>query len=107
MGTNADLINIIIQKLSKNTSLMRSFTELYHGDYASVPQMVADGKTVIDTFLIERIIAYNSFECGISTLVSHLEQDAAKRRPETKPETMSATGRVGFGLLPHTSTILH
>lgn len=49
MGTNADLINIIVQKLSKNPSLMRSFTELYHGDYASVPQMVIDGKTVIDT----------------------------------------------------------
>jgi hypothetical protein len=51
MGTNADLINIVVQKLSKNPSLMRSFTELYHGDYASVPQMEVDGKTVIDTYV--------------------------------------------------------
>ncbi len=49
MGTHADLINIIVQKLSKNPSLMRSFIELYRGDYASVPQMEVDGKTVIDT----------------------------------------------------------
>ena len=51
MGTNADLINIIVQKLSKNPSLMRSFIELYHGDYASVPQMEVDGKTVVDTWV--------------------------------------------------------
>ncbi len=49
IGTDADLINIIVQKLSKNPSLMLSFAELYHGDYASVPQMEVDGKTVIDT----------------------------------------------------------
>jgi hypothetical protein len=51
METNADLINIIVQKLSKNPSLIQSFTELYHGDYESVPQMEVDGKTAIDTYV--------------------------------------------------------
>jgi hypothetical protein len=51
MGTNAHLINIIVQKLSKNPSLMQSFIELYHGDYSSVPQMEVDGKTVVDTWV--------------------------------------------------------
>lgn len=49
IGTQADLINIIVQILSKNSSLAQNFTDLYHGDHASVPSRGVDGQNVVDT----------------------------------------------------------
>jgi hypothetical protein len=49
VGTNADLIKIIVQKLSKNPSLIASFCDLHHGNYEYVPSAEVDSKAVVDT----------------------------------------------------------
>ena len=51
IGTEADLINIIVQKLSKNSSLAQRFTSLYHGVYSPVPSMRVDGQNVVDSWV--------------------------------------------------------
>ena len=49
MGTQADLIKAIAQKLYRNPSLARAFTTLFHGDYEAVTTSSVDGKPVVDT----------------------------------------------------------
>lgn len=49
MGTQADLITVIIQKLHDNPSLMSAYTSLYHGNYTSVKETIVDGAPIIDT----------------------------------------------------------
>ena len=52
MGTQADLMTMIVQKLKRNPSLMPQVTSLYHGDYTPVKELEVDGVPVIDTYLI-------------------------------------------------------
>ena len=49
MGTQAELISLIVQKLYKNPSLMPTFTDLYHGSYTPVGISKVDGIPVVDT----------------------------------------------------------
>lgn len=49
MGTQADLIKIIVQKLHRNPSVARAFTALHHGDYETANTSMIDGKPVVDT----------------------------------------------------------
>lgn len=49
MGTQAELISFITQKLYKNPSLMSAFTDLYHGSYKPVDVSEVDGIPVVDT----------------------------------------------------------
>jgi hypothetical protein len=49
MGTQAELIGLITQKLYKNPSLMSTFTDLYHGSYTPVDVSEVDGIPVVDT----------------------------------------------------------
>lgn len=49
MGSQAELIALIAQKLYKNPSLMSTFTDLYHGSYTSVDVSKVDGIPVVDT----------------------------------------------------------
>ena len=44
------LVNQIVQKLYKNPSLQEVFNALYAGDYERTPEMMVDGKPVIDTY---------------------------------------------------------
>ncbi|KAK2805127.1 hypothetical protein FQN50_006372 [Emmonsiellopsis sp. PD_5] len=68
MGTQAELIELTVQKLSKNPSLLPTITDLYHGSYKPVDTLQVDGISVVDTFLVERIIGLNCFG---SPLLSH------------------------------------
>lgn len=49
MGTQADLITAIVQKMSRNPSLMASFTALHHGDYKPVKEKEVDDLPIVDT----------------------------------------------------------
>ena len=49
MGTQADMITDIVQKMYRNPSLMPAFTSLHHGDYKPVEQSIVDGVPVVDT----------------------------------------------------------
>ncbi|KAM7190971.1 TPR domain protein [Naviculisporaceae sp. PSN 640] len=61
IGAHADLINITIRKLYNNPSLLPIIADLYRGSYESVDVSEVDGKPVVDSFLIRRIISLNSF----------------------------------------------
>lgn len=49
VGTQAELIGLIVQKLYKNPSLMSTLTDLHHGSYKPVTVSEADGIPVVDT----------------------------------------------------------
>lgn len=49
MGTHADLINLIVQKLYHNPSVAPPFVTLYHGTYEGVSTSTADDKPIVDT----------------------------------------------------------
>ncbi|KAL1799689.1 hypothetical protein ACET3X_000031 [Alternaria dauci] len=73
MGGQADLIQLITQKLFKNPSIAPEFTDLYHGDYKAVDIKSVDGQPVIDTFLVERTMSLNVFGCPLTSLNSYNE----------------------------------
>jgi hypothetical protein len=54
MGTQSDLISVIVQKLWKNPLLLPKFMELNHGSYKPVDVTEVDGKPIIDTYVIIR-----------------------------------------------------
>lgn len=49
MGTQADLIRIIVHRLHRNPSVAPSFTTLYHGNYESVSTPVVGSQAIVDT----------------------------------------------------------
>ena len=49
MGTQADLIKLIVQKLYHNPSIAPGFTRLYHGSYESVSTHAVDSQPIVDT----------------------------------------------------------
>ncbi len=49
MGTQADLIRIVVHKLHRNPSLAPSFTKLHHGNYEGVSTPVVDQQAIVDT----------------------------------------------------------
>ena len=49
MGAQSDLINMTLQKLYQNPSLMPIITGLHHGSYQPVDATQVDGKPVVDT----------------------------------------------------------
>ncbi|TGO27412.1 hypothetical protein BPAE_0042g00250 [Botrytis paeoniae] len=71
VGTQGDLITAIVQKLWKNPSLIPEFTALHRGSYKLAKKTEVDGKPVIDTFLVEQIMALNVFGCPLSSFESH------------------------------------
>ncbi|KAJ6019702.1 hypothetical protein N7522_001769 [Penicillium canescens] len=84
IGTQGELIELIVQKLYKNPSLLPGFVDLYHGAYKSVDVLEVDATPVVDTFLVERIILLNSFGCPLLSRESHIrsvkgDDDRAKK----------------------------
>lgn len=49
IGTQADLITEIVQKLHRNPSLLPALNALHHGDYQAVDTTEVDGSAVVDT----------------------------------------------------------
>ncbi|KAN0077855.1 hypothetical protein V8E54_006159 [Elaphomyces granulatus] len=67
-GRQGDLITRVVQKLWRNPSLLPEFMALHQGSYEPVDVIEVDGKPIIDTFLVERIVSLNCFGCPISSL---------------------------------------
>lgn len=49
MGTQAELIKLIVQKLYHNPSVAPAFVTLYHGTYEGVSTSTVDEKPIVDT----------------------------------------------------------
>ena len=49
IGTQADLIKLIVQKLYRNPSLAPAFNTLHHGTYERVSTSAVDGNPIVDT----------------------------------------------------------
>jgi len=67
MGSEPELINMMIRKCHHNPSLATAITDLHHGTYEPVETSSVDGGPIVDSFLIRRIIALNSFGCPLTT----------------------------------------
>ncbi|KAK3899288.1 hypothetical protein C8A05DRAFT_37110, partial [Staphylotrichum tortipilum] len=63
MGASSDLIDATIRKLYHNPSLISKVTNLHHGSYHPLPATEADGKPIIDSFLLRRTLSLNTFGC--------------------------------------------
>ncbi|KAK6810721.1 hypothetical protein RU639_013579 [Aspergillus parasiticus] len=72
MSARSDLRGIIAQKLYQNPAAAPAFTDLYHGSYKPLNTCHVDGKPVVDTYLVERIITLNGFGCPSSSREFHL-----------------------------------
>ncbi|KAJ6071389.1 hypothetical protein N7499_009403 [Penicillium canescens] len=68
----AALIELIVQRLYKNPSLLSTFIDLHHGTYKAVTVPEVDGIPIVDTFLVQRIIQLNDFGCPLSSRESHI-----------------------------------
>lgn len=51
MGTQADLLTSIAQKMYHNPSVSSAFMDLYHGDYKGVDMTVVDQTPIVDTLV--------------------------------------------------------
>jgi len=51
MGTQAELIKIIVQMLHRNPSIAAKFTKLYHGSYEAVSLSMVDSKPIVDSYV--------------------------------------------------------
>ncbi|KAL2066486.1 hypothetical protein VTL71DRAFT_2557 [Oculimacula yallundae] len=67
VGTHADLIRVVSNKLVLNPSLRPLFEDLYGGDYEGIKDASADGSPVIDTFLVARTVHLNCFSCPLTS----------------------------------------
>ncbi|CAG8423235.1 unnamed protein product [Penicillium salamii] len=61
VGTQVMLIELIARRLLNNPSLLPGFLDLYHGSHESIDVLEVDGLPVIDTFLVENILRFNTF----------------------------------------------
>ncbi|KAF4633568.1 hypothetical protein G7Y89_g4550 [Cudoniella acicularis] len=67
VGTHADLIRDISNKLILNPSLAPAFEDLAHGEYEGVKCISVDGAPVVDTFLVANTIHINAFGCPLTS----------------------------------------
>ncbi|KAK2800759.1 hypothetical protein FQN51_005899 [Onygenales sp. PD_10] len=92
MGTLAELIELTVQKLSKNPSLLPTITDLYHGSYKPVDTLQVDGIPVVDTFLVERIIGSNCFGSPLLSHEYHARAMKGDRQFKSDSEKFHSTG---------------
>ncbi|KAH1539391.1 hypothetical protein KXX61_007222 [Aspergillus fumigatus] len=71
MGTQTELIRLIVQKLYKNPFTIPAFIDLYHDSYQPVAVPEVDDTPIVDTFLVEQIVALNCFGCPLLSRESH------------------------------------
>ncbi|CBF71545.1 hypothetical protein AN6829.2 [Aspergillus nidulans FGSC A4] len=91
IGTQAQLMSLLVQKLSKNPKLGEVFRDLYHGGFQPVDVSEVDGLPVVDTFLVERAMSLNCFGCPASSRESHIESIRV-RGPENGEKVFESCG---------------
>ncbi|KAL4733275.1 hypothetical protein BDV11DRAFT_210334 [Aspergillus similis] len=92
MGTQAQLMSLLAQKLHKNPKAGEAFWDLYHGKYQPVDVSEVDGLTVVDTFLIERAMSLNCFGCPASSRAFHIESMRVERPSEDAEKMFESCG---------------
>lgn len=119
IGSQGELVVLIVQRLYKNASLMSAIADLHHG--SSNPgkdslmsmaclswirqfsfQPYANLANVSSSFLAERIVSMNGFGCLISCRISHIRCTSNEGRHETANEKFDFRG-----LWPTASYINH
>uniref|UniRef100_A0A0C4E007 SET domain-containing protein n=2 Tax=Magnaporthiopsis poae (strain ATCC 64411 / 73-15) TaxID=644358 RepID=A0A0C4E007_MAGP6 len=105
VGGQAQLIPQIVQRLYNNPQSSRAFEDLHKGDYqpAAGPGVEADGKPVVDTFLVAKIVALNSFGCQRTSWDYHKQWIAKSRAGDHK----KSSDRLTCGFWIHASYINH
>ncbi|KAE8350677.1 hypothetical protein BDV28DRAFT_150698 [Aspergillus coremiiformis] len=104
-GAQAELFNLTLQKLHKNPSLIPDFNQLHRGKYKSIGSHTDDGTPVVDTYLVESIVALNVFEATLNSRDNYLDaMDRARRNHE--PNHQPSPPTYG-GLWPTASYINH
>ncbi|RAH47421.1 TPR domain protein [Aspergillus brunneoviolaceus CBS 621.78] len=81
-ANDIELLRLMTQKLLKTPSLIPGIITLHHGEYESVDVREVDNTPVVDSFLLDRIIAANAFF-----------NDRSSRREEHR-QTWGSDGRV-------------
>ncbi|KGO71893.1 Tetratricopeptide-like helical [Penicillium italicum] len=98
-GGQFALASSIIERLYKNPSSASVVTDLHNNGFKEVATGPVDGKPVVDTFQVARIISLNSFGSPTSSRGDHIH-DA--RDAITGPETLH-----NCGIWPYASMINH
>ncbi|KAI0973665.1 hypothetical protein F4678DRAFT_470909 [Xylaria arbuscula] len=83
IGGQAQLLTQIVQKLYHSPDASEGFKALHHGEYTPVSVRDVDGKPVVDTFLVDRIISINCFGSSRTTNGTHL----LERNEDTDDQT--------------------
>ncbi|KAK7703465.1 hypothetical protein SLS64_009135 [Diaporthe eres] len=80
----------ILQKLLHNIEDARSFGDLYHGDYDAVSVYGVDGRAVVDSFLVQKVIDLVSLEVPRTSLSAY--QDLVSIDDEDQDDDVSNVG---------------
>ncbi|KAK0732248.1 hypothetical protein B0H67DRAFT_597857 [Lasiosphaeris hirsuta] len=102
MGAQPELINMTIRRAYTNPSLAPAVTGLHHGTYQPVEADSVDGEPVVDSFLIRRIVALNSFGCPLTSRDEYL-----RAAPEPLSTSKSKSAFHSCGVWPTASYINH
>ncbi|KAJ5710040.1 hypothetical protein N7493_009632 [Penicillium malachiteum] len=94
LGSTVELNEAIAQKLHKNPSLASKFNDLYHGSYevSEASNIQVDGRAVVDSFLIQRIVDLNSFGSPLLSRDSHVAIMCGDRPSEVENKTYYCSG---------------
>ncbi|KAL2832560.1 TPR domain protein [Aspergillus cavernicola] len=103
MGAQGDLIKMIVQRLYQNPSLASTITDLHHGLYEPTKVTEVDGTPVVDTFLVERIIAMNVFGCPLTTRDYSVKTTLKSTKPSDRKDELFHS----CGIWPTASYINH
>ncbi|KAI9049783.1 hypothetical protein LZ554_005934 [Drepanopeziza brunnea f. sp. 'monogermtubi'] len=67
IGTHVARLTDMYQKLQNNPSTAATVHDLYSGSYKRATQVSVDGRPVVDSFLIERIVSLNVFSSPLTS----------------------------------------
>ncbi|KAE8442535.1 hypothetical protein EG329_003250 [Mollisiaceae sp. DMI_Dod_QoI] len=101
IGTHADLIRDISNKLALNPSLGSCFENLFHGNYEGITGISVDGTRVVDTFLVAKAVHLNSFSCPLTSRdsIEDPELDRASNYTPVKQHKDSSLSTTGVWIL--------
>ncbi|KAL2275525.1 hypothetical protein FJTKL_02023 [Diaporthe vaccinii] len=80
----------IVQKMLHNIEAARSFGDLHHGDYDAVSVHEVDGRPVVDSFLVQKVIDLVSLEGPRTSLSAY--QDFVSIGDEDQDDDVSNVG---------------
>lgn len=114
LGTQADLVTEIVQKMYRNPSTISAFTSLHHGEYEPAKETEVDGEPVVDrsVMLIFSIMPSNLTKAlAFSWIASCLSMSSDAPEHLVRPILIrnrngrrKATIHAGFSSAPRTST---